>query len=114
MLLTTGHYSRNLYDFMIKDVKEAIQQGLPLQLRTVIHPNLGAAYAFLARVYLQMANYEEALKYADMALEQNDTLYDWISYYNTRKLLQKKTVIRLMLATGYDYVENYYFRLWRG
>ena len=41
----------------IKDVKEAIQQGLPQQSRTVIHPNLGAAHAFLARVYLQMANY---------------------------------------------------------
>ena len=60
---------QEIYDFMIKDVKEAIQQGFPHQSRTVIHPNLGAAYAFLARVYLQMANYEEALKYADMALE---------------------------------------------
>ena len=58
---------QEIYYFMIKDVKEAIEQGLPEQSRTVIHPNLGAAYAFLARVYLQMANYEEALKYADMA-----------------------------------------------
>ena len=31
----------------------------------------------MARVYLQMANYEEALKYADMALEQNDNLPAW-------------------------------------
>lgn len=86
---------QEIYDFMIKDVKEAIEQGLPEQSRTVIHPNLGAAYAFLARVYLQMANYEEALKYADMALEQNDNLYDWISYYDTHKeAITKKTVIR--------------------
>ena len=86
---------QEIYDFMIKDVKEAIQQGLPQQSRTVIHPNLGAAYAFLARVYLQMANYEEALKYADMALEQN--VLCMIGYLITtviRKLLQKKTVIR--------------------
>lgn len=86
---------QEIYDFIIKDVKEAIEQGLPQQSRTVIHPNLGAAYAFLARVYLQMANYEEALKYADMALEQNDNLYDWISYYNSHKeAITKKTVIR--------------------
>lgn len=36
---------QEIYDFMIKDVKEAIEQGLPQQSRTVIHPNLGAAYA---------------------------------------------------------------------
>ena len=37
----------------------------------------------------------EALKYADMALEQNDNLYDWISYYNSHKeAITKKTVIR--------------------
>ena len=51
------------YTHLIKDVKEAIEQGLPEQSRTVIHPNLGAAYAFLARVYLQMANYEAAFTY---------------------------------------------------
>ena len=86
---------QEIYDFMIKDVKEAIQQGLPQQSRTVIHPNLGAAYAFLARVYLQMANYEEALKYADMAW--NRMILCMIGYLITtviRKLLQKKTVIR--------------------
>ena len=107
---------QEIYDFMIKDVKEAIQQGLPQQSRTVIHPNLGAAYAFLARVYLQMANYEEALKYADMALEQNDTLYDWISYYNSHKeaITKEDSYPSLPSATGYDYVENYYFRCGEG
>ena len=107
---------QEIYDFMIKDVKEAIEQGLPEQSRTVIHPNLGAAYAFLARVYLQMANYEEALKYADMALEQNDNLYDWISYYNSHKeaITKEDSYPSLPSATGYDYVENYYFRCGEG
>ena len=107
---------QEIYDFMIKDVKEAIEQGLPEQSRTVIHPNLGAAYAFLARVYLQMANYEEALKYADMALEQNDNLYDWISYYDTHKeaITKEDSYPSLPSVTGYDYVENYYFRCGEG
>ena len=60
----------------------------------------------------KMANYEEALKYADMALEQNDTLYDWISYYNSHKgsYYKEDSYPSLPSATGYDYVENYYFR----
>ena len=70
----------------------------------------------MARVYLQMANYEEALKYADMALEQNDTLYDWISYYNSHKeaITKEDSYPSLPSATGYDYVENYYFRCGEG
>ena len=64
----------------------------------------------------KMANYEEALKYADMALEQNDTLYDWISYYNSHKeaITKEDSYPSLPSATGYDYVENYYFRCGEG
>ena len=117
MLLTSRSTIQEIYDFMIKDVKEAIEQGLPEQSRTVIHPNLGAAYAFLARVYLQMANYEEALKYADMALEQNDNLY-WLDFL-LRQLIRnaitkEDSYPSLPSATGYDYVENYYFRCGEG
>ena len=58
-----------LYDFMLNDIKEAIEMGLPAQSMTAIHPNLGAGYALLARIYLQMQNYEEALRYSNLALD---------------------------------------------
>ena len=105
-----------MYDFIIRNVQEAIKNGLPAKSQTVIHPNLGAAYAFLARVYLQMSNFDEALKYANLALEQNSQLYDWNAYYD-----QHQTVIEtperydnLATPTDYSYVENYYFRCGNG
>ena len=64
-----------------KNVREAIEMGIPAQSMTAIHPNLGAAYALLARVYLQMQNYDEALRYANLALEQNNLLFDWNAFY---------------------------------
>ena len=67
---------QDMYDFIIQDTKEAIEMGIPAQSMTAIHPNLGAsAYALLARVYLQMQNYDEALRYANLALEQNNQLF---------------------------------------
>ena len=59
---------QEMYDFIIQGVEEAIDGGLPEESMTVIHPNLGAAYAFLARVYLQMQDYTKALEYAELAL----------------------------------------------
>jgi tetratricopeptide (TPR) repeat protein len=73
---------QEMYDFIIQDTKEAIEMGIPAQSMTAIHPNLGAAYALLARVYLQMQNYDEALRYANLALEQNNQLFDWNSHLN--------------------------------
>lgn len=103
---------QEIYDFMIKDVKEALEQGLPEQSETILHPDRGAAYAFLARVYLQMADYEEALEYANLALEQNSQLYDWTAYYETHKeaIVKEDSYPSLSSPAGYDYVENYYFR----
>lgn len=102
---------KEMYDFILKDVNEAIPY-LPKVSQTALHPNLGAGYAFYSRVYLQMNNYTEALKYADMALAENNKLFDWVGYYNANK-----TVIDLPNSytttpspMGYNYVENYTFR----
>ena len=73
---------QEMYDFIIHGVEEAIDGGLPEESMTVIHPNLGAAYALLARVYLQMQDYTKALEYAELALDQNSALYDWNAYYD--------------------------------
>lgn len=103
---------RETYDFMIQDIETALREGLPARSATVIHPNRGAAYALLARIYLQMADYEEALKYAGLALEQNDELYDWTAYYemHRQEIETEDSYPSLPTPTGYDYVENYYFR----
>ncbi len=103
---------QEIFDFMIQDIQEAITLGLPKESMTVIHPNLGAAYALLARIYLQMSNYTEALRYANLALEQNDQLYDWVSFYETNKdnINQDGVYPTLSTPMGYTYVENYYFR----
>lgn len=105
-----------MYDFIIQGVEEAIAGGLPEQSMTVLHPNLGAAYALLARVYLQMMNYDEALRYADLALEQNDRLYDWNAYYDEHRtsIENPDDYTGLPTPTDYLYVENYYFRCGNG
>ena len=78
----------------------------------MLHPNLGAAYALLARVYLQMGNYSEALRHADLALGQNDALYDWNAFYNAHQATIEKAddYTHLPSPMGFDYVETYYFR----
>lgn len=101
-----------IYDFILKDIQEAIDGGLPAKSQTVLHPNLGAAYALLARVYLQMGNYSEALRHADLALGQNDALYDWNAFYNAHQATIEKAddYTNLPSPMGFDYVETYYFR----
>ena len=105
-----------IYDFIIQGVQEAIGEGLPEQSMTVLHPNLGAAYALLARVYLQMQNYSEALSYANLALGQNDQLYDWNAYYDEHRstIENPEDYTGLPTPTDYSYVENYYFRCGNG
>lgn len=105
-----------MYDFIIQGVQEAIDGGLPEQAMTIIHPNLGAAYALLARVYLQMQNYTEALNYANLALEQNNALYDWNAYYDEHRanIENPDDYTNLSTPTDYSYVENYYFRCGNG
>ena len=102
---------QEMYDFILNDVKDALPY-LPKISQTALHPNLGAGYAFYARVYLQMNNYTEALKYADLALAENDKLYDWIGYYNTNKAVIEvpNSYTTTISPMGYTYVENYTFR----
>jgi tetratricopeptide (TPR) repeat protein len=102
---------QEMYDFILNDVKDALPY-LPKVSQTALHPNLGAGYAFYARVYLQMNNYTEALKYADLALAENNKLYDWIGYYNTNKAIidAPNSYTTTISPMGYNYVENYTFR----
>ncbi|MDW8850815.1 RagB/SusD family nutrient uptake outer membrane protein [Flavobacterium sp. MMLR14_040] len=102
---------QEIYDFILKDVNEALPY-LPKVSQTALHPNLGAGYAFYARVYLQMNNYTEALKYADLALAENNKLYNWVQNYNTYKaiIIDPNSDTTTPSPMGYNYVENYSYR----
>ncbi|MDQ1164552.1 RagB/SusD family nutrient uptake outer membrane protein [Flavobacterium sp. SORGH_AS_0622] len=102
---------QEMYDFILNDVKEALPYLLKVS-QTPLHPNLGAGYAFYSRVYLQMNNYTEALKYADLALAENNKLYDWIGYYNTNKAIidVPNSYTATTSPMGFNYVENYNYR----
>ncbi|KAF2337957.1 RagB/SusD family nutrient uptake outer membrane protein [Flavobacterium nitrogenifigens] len=102
---------QELYDFILNDIKDALPY-LPKVSQTALHPNLGAGYAFNARVNLQMNNYAEALKNADLALAENNKLYDWIGYYNANKAVidVPNSYTTTPSPMGFNYVENYTFR----
>ena len=99
---------QDMYDFIIQDTKEAIEMGIPAQSMTAIHPNLGAAYALLARVYLQMQNYDEALRYANLALEQNNQLFDWNAFYEEHQAAidDPDNYDKIVTPMQYDYVRS--------
>ncbi|WP_312339807.1 RagB/SusD family nutrient uptake outer membrane protein [Sphingobacterium sp.] len=64
------------YDQVLKDLHEA-KVLLPETVTFATRPNKTAAYALLARVYLTMQNYEQALSNANEALARNSTLMDY-------------------------------------
>jgi tetratricopeptide (TPR) repeat protein len=102
---------QKIYEYIISNVTEALDY-LPDMGVTMLHPGKGAAYAFLARVYLQMSNFTNALKYANMALEINGELYDWTAYYAKYQTQIEKTTsyTKTPSPMSYDYVENYNYR----
>jgi hypothetical protein len=102
---------KELYDFMMRDIDEAIP-GLRATSATVLHPNLGAAYALKARLFLTMGQYANALAATNEALKYNDKLYDWTQFYATYKaqIEQPNIYTNAQSPMGFDFVENYYFR----
>lgn len=101
---------QEMYDYIISNVTEAIPD-LPIKGATIVHGTKGAAYAFLARVYLQMSDYDKALSYADQALAQNAQLFDYPAYYTSYKTLieQANNYPSLASPRSYDNIENYIF-----
>ncbi len=102
---------QSMYDFILNDLDEAMP-NLPSEGATILHPSIGTAYAFYARVYLQMNDYTKALEFADMALLENNELYDWTTYYedNRTQIEDADSYIQTASPMGFDYLENYSFR----
>lgn len=66
------------YEQVISDILEAVKYlpNLPVH---PLRPSKAAAYALLARCYLSMRDYENALKYADLCLQTKNELLDYNS-----------------------------------
>jgi tetratricopeptide (TPR) repeat protein len=64
------------YQQIISDLRSATV-NLPVTVAFPTRPNRAAAYALLARVYLTMQNYEQALAASDACLSLNDRLLDY-------------------------------------
>ncbi|QEC40307.1 RagB/SusD family nutrient uptake outer membrane protein [Pseudobacter ginsenosidimutans] len=67
---------KETYSKIIEDAKKAIEL-LPKDVVTAFRPNKASAMALLARVYLSMLDYSNALKYADLALKEKNELLDF-------------------------------------
>src|SRR5690606_5774462 len=71
-----------VYELIESDLKEALKLNVPLVQNGIARHwrgNTAAVNGFAARYYLQMNNYTEALKYANLALGEYNQLVD----YNT-------------------------------
>lgn len=72
---------QEVYDFILKDLLEAIEE-LPSDVDQYKHrPTKVSAYAVLARTYLYMGNYERAFFYANKSLQIRSFLYDLNTQY---------------------------------
>lgn len=93
-------YVRNtvaeVYNQIMSDLKTATPL-LPEVATNVYHPNRTIGYAFQARMFLYMGDYENALTNANEALKLNDQLLDMKPYTTTYS-----TFGRIVLASNPD------------
>lgn len=74
---------KDIYDLILSDLTEALPL-LPEQAQNVYRNNRATAHGILARVYLNMGQYEKAAENAGEALKYNNTLFDFntVSFQN--------------------------------
>ena len=104
---------KEFYEFMVKELTEATEcESLPNMGATILTPGKGAGYAMLARVYLQMWEYEKALDTAEKALSINNSLFNWVDHYNENydAYFKEWTYTKMLPSVmEYDFCENYYY-----
>lgn len=77
----TRNSVQEVYDFILKELNEAIED-LPDDVDQYKHrPTKVAVYAILARTYLYRGDYQHAFEYADKALNIRSYLYDYNTIY---------------------------------
>ncbi len=97
-----------VYQYILDDITTALS-SLPETSANILYPTLATGYALAARVYLQMGQYEEALRMANQALERNSTLFSWVDFYEENKgvLTTEGSYQRVSSPMGHSFVENY-------
>lgn len=102
-----------VYDFVVSELTDVLNSGvLPEKSKAIIHPNKAAAQAMLARVYLNMGEFDKALAMADEALKYNSALFDWNAFYvaNQEQIDAAGIYPQNPSPLGHNFVENIYFR----
>jgi tetratricopeptide (TPR) repeat protein len=73
---------QQVYVQILQDLNAAVTSpDLPGMGQDIIHPGKAAGFALLAKTYLYMARYQDALSAADAALTINNTLWDYNTSY---------------------------------
>lgn len=101
---------QGVYDYLTADLEAALPD-LPETSANQLYADKATGYAFAARLYLQMSNYDKALSYAQQALQYNDQLFDWISFYEQNKAIIDNSDYYQDIYSPMDFsfVENYNF-----
>ena len=90
------------YDQIISDLTQAIP-SLPDKNNYNIYPSKAAAYALLARTYLQMGRFAEAGEYADKALTIQNTLLDLPNSTVPRHIYDPEIILVKEAGTSHTY-----------
>ncbi len=96
---------QEVYDLIISDLLAAVDD-LPANGETILHPTKAAGYGMLARAYLSMGNYTEAQNAAEKALAENNSLYDWVKFYEDNKTRIENTAKWSSSTIGNPEVDN--------
>lgn len=94
---------KETYDQIVQDLKQSVQL-LPVDQITVLRPTKAAAYAALARLYLTIQDYEQALAYADSCLTIRSDLIDYNTIDSTLALpfpvLNQEVLFHAIISTS--------------
>ena len=100
-----------------RQIKKDLEEAIPHLGVVSAHPYKpvkSIGYAFIARMYLYMGNYQEAYNNAIQSLEMNDTLMDLTKYKALKGMLWGRVVTDDNLQTPYplphDNKENIFIR----
>lgn len=107
------------FDRILTDLKEAVSL-LPDQAVVRTRPSRAAAAGMLARVYLIMRNYDQALSYADQCLAISPGLLDYnsltataarpIPLFNTEDLYHTRPIAYGILLVTRAFVDTFLYR----
>lgn len=98
---------KETYDKIISDLNEAANL-LPKATEAPTRPTKAAVYAVLSRVYLTMRDYNNTLKYADLALQKHNMLLDFnnlvpgipFNIFNAEVIFHSRASVTSILSTS--------------